>query len=121
MASNRIYRIYWWAKVRCQNKNSAGYKHYGWRGIKFMRDTFEDFYRDMWASYEDHVRLYWEDDTTIDRIDVDGNYCKENCRWATHKEQMSNTRCSYRWMYKYKNLKQYLSDNYPQIVIPSDM
>lgn len=46
----------------------------------------------MWEEYDTHVEEYWEKDTTIDRIDVDWNYCKENCRWATRKEQMANTR-----------------------------
>ena len=44
----------------------------------------------MWASYEEHVKKYWEKDTTLDRINPNWNYCKENCRWATIKEQQNN-------------------------------
>ena len=46
----------------------------------------------MWDSYEEHKKEYWEKDTTIDRIDVNWNYCKENCTWKTKKEQVNNQR-----------------------------
>ena len=44
----------------------------------------------MHESYVEHCEKYWEKDTTIDRIDVNWDYCKDNCKWSTYKEQQNN-------------------------------
>lgn len=90
MAGTRLYHIYWSAKARCEKPNNNVYYLYWWKGIKFERKTFEDFMNDMYESYIDHVNKYWEKNTTIERIDSNKNYCKENCKRATCKEQSNN-------------------------------
>ncbi len=72
--------------ARCKNKRLTAWKHYGGRGISVCSrwEVFENFLADMGA-------LPFKD-AELDRINNDGNYEPSNCRWATRKEQNSNTR-----------------------------
>lgn len=94
LSKTTFYHKYSHAKSRCENENCERYKSYWWRWIKFEWSCFEDFYHDMYSSYRQHIKEFWENDTTLDRIDVNWNYCKENCRWATRYEQRNNTQKS---------------------------
>lgn len=96
MAKTRFYSEWQAMLTRCLNHNAIHYCDYGGRGIKVCdrwRDSFENFRDDMYESYLKHVEEYGEKDTTLDRIDVNGNYESSNCRWATLSEQARNTRC----------------------------
>lgn len=84
---SKTYNSWVAMKNRCNNKKATDYKYYGGRGIKIIKRwiIFSAFYKDMG---ERPIGC------TLDRINNEGNYELKNCRWATHKEQMNNTRRS---------------------------
>lgn len=108
LSKTRFYRIYDSLKRRCRDKSNCNYHRYGGREIKCKWKTALDFKNDMYESYLIHCDKFGIKDTTIERIDNDGNYCKENCRWATLKEQNRNKSDNV-WI-KYKGEKMIVSD-----------
>ena len=91
-------------RTRCGNPNYPKYSNYGGKGVKCLWTSFEEFKNDMYESYQIHLKEFGEKETTIDRLDSNGNYCKENCRWATRKEQARN-RSSNRFI-KFRGVRQ---------------
>lgn len=89
---NRLYRsVYTGIKQRCLNPKCKDYPKYGGRGIKICQewlDDFDNFY--AWAYANGYDETAPKGQCTLDRINVNGNYCPENCRWISIREQNSN-------------------------------
>lgn len=83
MTNSKFYAVWSVMKYRCKDLTNEGY---GGRGITYDSswEHFENFYNDMFSTYAEGLSL--------DRIDNNGNYSKENCRWTTRQIQSRNMR-----------------------------
>lgn len=91
MSNSTTYQSYADMKSRCYNQNHKKYDRYGGRGIKVCDrwlESFENFYEDMGEKIKN---------CTLDRIDNDGDYKPDNCRWATITQQNINREKSDMW------------------------
>lgn len=84
-SNTKLYKVFSGMKNRCYNKNRDDYPNYGGRGIIVCKEWLDDFiifYN--WALND------WKEGLTIERKDVNGNYCPENCCWIPANEQSKN-------------------------------
>lgn len=96
LSKTRQYNTWNHMMFRCYRENDKSWKRYGGRGITVYDKwhTFEGFWDDMKEGYSDKL--------TLDRIDNNGSYCKENCRWTTQTQQCRNKRTTLMVFYKGK-------------------
>lgn len=104
------YRSWSAMRGRCENENNAAFHFYGGRGIHVCERwaAFENFFADMGARPSPKHSL--------DRIDTDGPYSPENCRWATDAEQVRNRRLTL--MYAYAGQSMPLADWCDRLHLP---
>lgn len=93
LSKTLLYKRYYLAKTRC--KRDVFYKN-----IKFEWSSFEDFYLDMNDSFEKHLKVYGQKNTTLDRICGNKGYNKNNCKWSTMEEQQNNRKSNTLVCYK---------------------
>jgi len=92
--TTRMYGIWSRMKQRCNCKTCNDYAIYGGRGIKVCNEWNDYAVFHSWA-----MSNGYDDTLTIERVDVNGDYCPENCKWITREEQARNKRNNRRITY----------------------
>lgn len=87
--STRLYKTWMSMKQRCNNPSSTRFENYGGRGISYVKEweTFLPFY--VWA-----IQNGYNETLQLDRVDNQGNYGPDNCRWVTASQNSRNRRTS---------------------------
>lgn len=95
MYKTKLYYVWGTMRDRCYCKNNTAYKNYGGRGIKIC-----DEWRDFVVFYNWAVNSGYKEGLTLDRINYNGNYEPENCRWTDRVTQNNNRRNNRRFLWK---------------------
>lgn len=92
-SGERLYFVWGDMRSRCQNPKDISYSNYGSRGIKVCEEWENDYsaFR-QWAIENGYDQNAKRGDCTLDRIDVNGDYCPDNCRWLNMSDQCANKR-----------------------------
>lgn len=90
-SNTRLYSIWSGIKNRCFNENEPAFKDYGGRGITVCQEWVDKFTAfEQWA-----LNNGYSESLTIDRINNNGNYEPDNCRWITNQQQSRNRRTNH--------------------------
>lgn len=91
MHKHPLYRVWAAMRDRCTNKNNPQWHHYGGRGIELCAEWHDA------SAFIDWALPLWEKDLQLDRIDNDGSYCPENCRFVPARKNLENRRTT-KWV-----------------------
>lgn len=99
-----LHSLWQGIKKRCDPRFAHRYKRYAGRSIRVEWSSFDEFFADMYSSFIEHVKVFGLKNTTIERLDTDGNYTPSNCRWATWSEQFNNRTTTHKLTFKGETL-----------------
>ena len=112
---NKIFYSRWQSmRTRTNNQQYIHYDDYGGRGINSDEfENFIDFYDAMYGSFIEKAKEIGENNTSLERIDVNGNYTKDNCIWIDKHDQPKNQRTTIRCIVTFPDGHEEYCDNVP--------